>query len=329
VKRRFLTGLLSAAIALSAITFTPNAHGTIIERVVAVVGDRPILLSELRHRARPFLFRILLTTPGAAQQASAESEMLHDLLNRIIDDRLEEQAADKARIVVTSDEIDNAIKNVAAQQRIKPSDLITVAKSQGLTEQDYRDEIRRQLLEGKLVQLRVRGRVRVTEQDARAAYSHWVKDFQEQSPVDLRILALRIPPGATEEVIKVRETLAQQLTMQARAGKPSDFCNLVKQYGDDPQTRDTCGSHGPQAMAALRPPLDSLAQSLKEGETADPIRIGTEAVIIVQMAQTPQIPPYTQVQDAMMERAFGEAMERQRKLWLDELRHGVYLEVRM
>jgi peptidyl-prolyl cis-trans isomerase SurA len=321
--------MLSGALALSAITFTPNAHGTIIERVVAVVGDRPILLSELRHRARPFLFRILMTTPGAAQQASAESEMLHDLLNRIIDDRLEEQAADKARIVVTSDEIDNAIKNVAAQQRIKPSDLIAVAKTQGLTEQDYRDEIRRQLLEGKLVQLRVRGRVRVTEQDARAAYGHWVKDFTEQQPVDLRILALRIPPGATEQTIKARETLAQDLTMKARAGAPDEFCTLVKQYGEDPQTRDTCGSHGAQPLAALRPPLDQLATSLKAGETADPIRIGTEAVIVVQMAQTPQIPPYSQVQDAMMERAFGEAMERQRKLWLDELRHGVYLEVRM
>ena len=31
----------------------------------------------------------------------------------------------------------------------------------------------------------------------------------------------------------------------------------------------------------------------------------------------------------MAERAFGEAMERQRALWLEELRRGVYIDVRL
>ena len=77
----------------------------------------------------------------------------------MIDDRLEEQAADKARISVSLDEVDNAIRNIAAQGKIDSRALIGEAKKQGLTEQDYRDELRRQVLEGKLVQLRVRGRV--------------------------------------------------------------------------------------------------------------------------------------------------------------------------
>ena len=327
MKSRFLTSVLAASLALCAATFTFEAKSAIVERVVAVVGDRPILLSDLRHRARPFMFRILAQTPGAAQQAAAETEMFHDLLNRMIDDRLEEQAADKARLVITSDEIDTAVKNVAAQQKMRPQDLIQAAKSQGLSEQDYRDEIRRQLLEGKLVQLRVRGRVRVTEQDARAAYGHWAKEMQEQNPVEIRILALRIPPAATDTVIKARETLAQDLVMRARKGE--DFCKLVEDYSEDKRTKATCGSPGPQPMSALVPPLDEYAKTLKEGETGDPIRIGTEAVLVVQMAAQPHIPPYEQIKDAMMERAFGEAMDRQRKVWLDELRHGVYLEVRM
>jgi hypothetical protein len=31
----------------------------------------------------------------------------------------------------------------------------------------------------------------------------------------------------------------------------------------------------------------------------------------------------------MMDRAYGDAMEHQRKLWLGELRHGIYIDVRM
>ncbi len=325
-KRRLLSLLLGSAMSLAAVTFTPNARGGIVEKVVAVVGERPILLSELRHRARPFLFRILVSTPNAAQQTAAESEMMRDLLNRMIDDRLEEQAADKARLVVTAEEIDNAIKNVAAQARVRPSDLVGEAKRQGLTEQDYRDEIRRQLLEGKLVQLRVRGRVRVTEQDARAAYTHWVKDMQEQNPVELRILALRIGAGAPDEQIKAREALAQDIVMKVRAGE--DYCKMVSAFSDDNRTKPNCGSAGAQPMANLLAPLQDYARTLKEGEVGDPLRIGQDAILVVQMGPHTQIPPYEQIKDQMTERAFSEAMERQRKLWLDELRRGVFLEVR-
>ena len=41
------------------------------------------------------------------------------------------------------------------------------------------------------------------------------------------------------------------------------------------------------------------------------------------------VPRFEDVKEEMWERAFGEAMERQRKLWLQELRRGVYIDVRL
>src|SRR5215467_564205 len=77
-----------------------SADAVIVERVVAIVGDRPIFLSELRHRARPNLLRIVASGQNPGFQAAAETETFKAILNRMIDDRLEEQAADKARISV-------------------------------------------------------------------------------------------------------------------------------------------------------------------------------------------------------------------------------------
>jgi hypothetical protein len=58
--------------------------------------------------------------------------------------------------------------------------------------------------------------------------------------------------------------------------------------------------------------------------------MGNSAILIVQLAsEQPKIPPYEMVKDQMMERAFGDATERQRKLWLTELRRGVYIDVRL
>lgn len=303
------------------------AEAAIVERVVAVIGERPILLSELRHRARPHLIAIASQSPSAAQQAAAESEKIRELLTRMIDDRLEEIAADKARLSVSAEEVDAGIKNVAASQRLSVPELLTEAGRQGLSEQDYRDEIRRQLLEGKLIQLRVRGRVRVTETDARAAYTRWLRDFGGDVVIEPRILALRIQQGATAQDIQVRETFAQELAIRARKGE--DFCKLVTEYSDDTQTKTTCGSRGPQPMQALFAPLQELVKKLGAGETGEPLRFGNEAILIVQVRDAAHIPKFEEVKDAMLERAFSEAMERQRKAWLQELRRGLYIDVRL
>ena len=308
------------------------ADASIVERIVAVVGERPILLSELRLRGRPHLWRIAAATQNPTQQAAQESEMFRELLNRLIDERLEETAADKSHITVSPEEVDNGIRQVAAQTKLQPKDVINEAKKQGLTEQDYRDEIRRQVLEGKLIQLRVRGRVRIAEQDARSAYAHWVRDMTQQQPVDLKIIVLQIPPGSNAQTAAARDVLAQELVIRARRG--DDYCALVSNFSQDPTTANTCGSRGAVPMSALFPELQQAAKSLKPGETADPIAFrdptGNSAILIVQLAsQQPKVPPYEQVKDQMMERAFGEATERQRKIWLTELRRGVYIDVRL
>jgi len=324
---------LAGAVFLTGAVLAPRpAEAAIVERIVAVVGERPILLSELRQRARPHLYRIAMSTQNPSQQAAAESEMFRELLTRLIDERLEEQAADKAHLTVTPEEVDNGIRQVAAQARLDPKQLVSEAKRQGLTEQDYRDEIRRQVLEGKLIQLRVRGRVRVTEQDARNAYNSFVKDLAQQSPVELRILVLSIPPGTSPETAAARVTFAEELSRRAKSG--DDFCQLVLEYSDDPSTKDSCGSRGPVPLQALFPELQEVARTQKPGETSAPIVFkdptGQQAVLVVQsVASQGKAPSFEQVKDQMMERAFVEATERQRKQWLQELRRGIYIDVRL
>src|SRR6185312_6755152 len=122
-------GLALAALA-SCLTVGAPAHAVIVERVVAVVGDRPILLTDLQRRSRPFLYRILATTQNQTQLAAAKTEMEKELLNRMIDDRLEEQAADKARLSVSSEEVDNALRNIANGGHITVPELLAEARKQ-------------------------------------------------------------------------------------------------------------------------------------------------------------------------------------------------------
>ena len=303
-----------------------TANAVIVERIVAVIGDRPILLSELRSRARPQLTILAAQTGGEpTRMAANEPQIFRTILDQMIDERLMEQQADKAHLSVGVEEIDRAIKTKAQALGIPPKELLDVAAKQGFSEQDYRDEVRRQLLEGKMIQLRVAGRVRVTETDARAAYAHVVKQFEEESPVDLQVLAMRLP--STEAGVQAKLALADQIVTQARNGE--DFCKLLQQFSDDVSTRDQCGDAGPQPIRNIHPDARAQLPTMKEGEISRPVRIGDQALVIFRLKKREHIPPYDTVRDQMYEQATEEAIMTQRKLWVAELRRGVYIDVRL
>lgn len=304
-----------------------------LDRIAGIVGDKPVFLSELRRRARPHFYRIDYMGGDAKQREAAKKETLRQVLDRIVEERIEAAEADRAHITVDDAEITNGIKMVAEQAKLTPAELVAEAKKQGMTEADYKEEIRRQILEGKLVQLRVRGRVKVTEADARAVYATWVKEQTgADAPVDLRILVLGLPAKATEDEKKAKEALAARIASQAKSG--ADFCTLVTTHSEDPTTKANCGSRGPMPRSMLLADIAKATASLEPGKTADPVFFtdptGARGYLVIQRAPgaPPAVAPFEKVKEQMMSRAMTEATERARKQWLEELRKPVYVEVK-
>jgi peptidyl-prolyl cis-trans isomerase SurA len=329
---------LSAGLAalLAALALSAPARATIVERVVAVVGERPILWTELLRRAKSGRVQIRMQTQDANVIGVQEQEMYKELLDRMIDDRMEEQQADRAHITVPPDEIDRGIANIAAQAQaqqgrtVASADIMEEVARRGMTEQDFRDEIRRQILEGKLIELRVRPRVHVTEQEGRNAYQHYVQQMTDQETMEVRILAKRLSPDLTKAQRNAKLALVQELVQRARAGE--DFCKLVSQYSDDVSTRSTCGSRGAQPLGALVPQIREIVRATKTGTYSDPVSIvmgQEEVVLIVMPLGEAKVPVYEDVKSDMMQRALMDGLEVARKQWLQELRRNVYVDVRL
>ena len=332
--RKLLTPLVAGAALLGSAV---PAHATIVERVVAVIGERPLLWTDMLRRAAATRIQIRMQTHDPNVVAVQEQEMYKELLQRMIDDRLEEQQADKAHITVTPDEIDRGIANIASQAQaqqghtVTPQQVLEEVTRRGLTPDDFRDEIRRQIIEGKLIELRVRPRVRVTEQDAHGAYQRWAQEVRAQNPIDVRVLALRVMAGSTPAQVQARQRFADTLAKEAQSGQ-ADFCTLVTQYSDDVSTRATCGSHGAQPLSELLAPIQQVVRTIPAGSVSDPIPVrlsDEEAIIIVMPMPQARVPAYEDVKNEMMQRALLEGLERARKQWLEELRHNVYIDVRL
>src|SRR5215468_6204042 len=157
-RRSFRTASAIAAL----VCWAASGNATIIERIVAVVGEQAILLSELRERARPFLLRMDQQPSDEAQRAAATSELYRRLVQRLVEEQLEQKAANRSNITVTPREIDDALTRIAQQNGVTVQRIMDEALSSGLSEQSYRQELRRQLLETKMLNLRIQGRLRVT-----------------------------------------------------------------------------------------------------------------------------------------------------------------------
>jgi peptidyl-prolyl cis-trans isomerase SurA len=320
--QRPLLSLLAAAALFGSLSVAEPARATVVERVVAVVGERAILLSDLRRRAQPYLLQMQQTVPAGAQRNAAISQLYKALVERMVDEELEQRAAAQAKVVVTDREVEAALGRVAAQNNISVEKLLIEAKRTGMEPGQYREELRRQLLQAKLINVRLQGRIRVTEDDLKSAYRKLVLEERERLP--FRVAWVFIP-GRGEP--KQQRELAERV---AAAARTTEFSELARRYSADEATKNQGG-----VLAATR--LEQVPQAMRRallaldvGESSGVISVGAGyAVLKLLSREESQLPDYESARAELGERVYVEKMNQARRTWLDNLRRQHHVEVRL
>jgi peptidyl-prolyl cis-trans isomerase SurA len=319
--RRFLVPLV-----LLLVVATP-AQATVIERVVAVIGDRAILLSDLRERALPFLVQIHQSVPQGAQRNAAISQLYKTLIEKLVDEELEQRAAIQAKVSVSAKEIDEALARVASQNNITVEKLLLEAQRSGLDPSGYREELRRQLLQTKLINVRLQVRIRVTEDDLRSAYRKLVLEEREKLSVQAAWIFVQLAQGAPPAELRAKRKIAEDV---ARAAKGGDFGALARQYSEDPRTRDAGGLLGKMQPHEAPPALRRVLGALEVGETSAPVTLpGGYAVLKLVSREETSLPDYAEAREELAQRVYLEKMTQARRTWLDTLRRQQHVEVRL
>ncbi len=333
-------GRLACSCALSALAFLllpPSAgspmgpgvaQATIVERVVAVVGDKAILLSDLLQRARPFRMQVYANVPEGASRNAALSQLYRQLVERLVDEELQGREAVRANINITAEEIEAAIERVAKQNEVSVQQLFDEAQKNGLGITDYRQEIRRQLMDAKMLNLRIQGRMRIGEDDMRNAYRRLAQE--ERSKLEFRAAWIRfqIPAGSGPRgAAEVKET-ALQIAARARAG--GDFAELARTYSSDPATREQGGLLAPMHPGELPPEVDAALLAMEPGEVTAPLRVG-DAWLVLQLVErsASELPEYDKAKQQLQTRVYAEKMDLARRQWLDGLRKRTHVDIRL
>lgn len=316
------------AASVAALSLAAASQAAVVERVVAVVGEQAVLLSELKDRARPFVLRVEQQSPDGAQRAAATSQLYGQLVQRLVEEELEQKAANRANVTVTAREIDDALGRIATQNNVTVARVVEEAVKSGLTEPAYRQELRRQLLEAKLLNLRIQGRLRVTEDDVRAAYQRLVADERKQLGFRVAWIRISAPRTLHAGALKGRREAVDRIAARAHAGE--DFGTLARLHSEDAATRRSGGILGKRKPGQLPAALDAVALSSDVGAVSEPIRDGDDFVILKLLGRDEsQLPTLEDSREELGQRVYMDKMGKARQHWMEGLRRQTHVEVRL
>lgn len=182
----------SLVVGLPLLLAAPVANASpVLDRLVAVVDETPIFLSDVQARAKPQLLRIDAQKPDAAKRATLEAQIRRELLNTMIEEELVGRAAKASYISVTGAELDAAVELLSKAANLSREAFLAEAARQGFAEAEYRAEIGRQILEAKWVQVKASPAQGGGPQEAaahrEAERRRLVRELREKAFIEVRL----------------------------------------------------------------------------------------------------------------------------------------------
>ncbi len=205
------------------------AAAEIIDRVVAVVNDEVVTLSEVEDAAAGALREAEAESDPVARQQKRQRQ-LRAFLDLIIGDKLVKQEAAKARIVVREPEVEAHLDRVMQQQGWGQPQLQQYLLAQGLTLAAFKEQVRDQLLQRKVVGRFLRDKITLTDRDVLNYCREKTTEAASSYAVEAAHIVLRLPEGATPAEDAALRRKAEEIRDRAKAGE--DFAALAKQYSD-------------------------------------------------------------------------------------------------
>jgi peptidyl-prolyl cis-trans isomerase SurA len=310
---------------LALVAIVPGlARADVIERVVAVVNDEPIFLSDVRRRATPFLPQVMEQESEMARIAALD-ELYRQLLDHMIDEELFRQAARRMEVSVTTEEVERAIRNVRQRANLSEEEFWEAVRGQGFTEAQYRSDLRRQLTRGKVLNQRVRGRVNITEEDVRRRFEQMNRHSDRQVRYTFSFILFPFPTGADQAAMDAIRQQAAAVQAQI-AAEQLTFADALAQAGGRGSTVEAARASdiGEQVAGVL--------EGLEPGQVGTPIEsaAGTGIMLVrLDGRQDPEATSYEDVREEVYAEMLDEAMARQERIFLTELRREAVITRRL
>lgn len=236
-----------------------------IDRVVAVVNSEAITAGELASRLKTVEQQLREQNI----EAPAADVLEKQVLERMIVDRAQLQAAREAGIRIDDAQVDRALASIAQENRMTLAQLRERVERDGTGFARLREEVREELIRRRLREREIDSRVQVSDADIDAFLAAQPKGSGAQSELHVAQILLAVPEGATAEQIERQRLRGEEVIRQLQRG--SDFARLAAAFSDAPEAMSG-GSLGWRTAERLPQLFVDAVARLEPGQVAPLVR---------------------------------------------------------
>ncbi len=303
--------LMAAALLLPA-----TARAVVVDRIVAVVNDSIITETDLNAATA--------VAVGGLRSNEPREYHVHTksvVLDNLIESSLIKQDAEKIGIEVSELEIDESIESVLERNGMTQNELIEALKAKDLPYQEYRNQIRDELIRVKFMNARFRSRIEIKKEELEEYYHQHIDEYYAEPSIRLAVLLL------TDDDKNILQEKLKIIKQGLKDGE--DFSELIKQFSDGPTAKQG-GDIGYLHEDEISPLIKNIAQSLKVGEISKPVR-AKKGIYIVQLIdrKDKEPKPLEEVRVEISNILYKKIMKERYAYWLENMKRTAFIDVRL
>jgi len=319
---------------LSLLPVPPACQAELVDRVVAIVNDDVITMSEVDEEGKLY-FRKITETASSENLTDMLAKAREVVLNGLIDKYLVKQKAKELRITVSKAELKTAVNKVIAKNNLSPAEFTAKLEEGGLSQEIFEDNLRSQILQKKLVGYAVHSKVVITDDMLLDYYdTHYTKHLQED---EYYLLQMGFVWGKSPESRKSKPSLfldkqdarkrAERVHALAKSGE--NFRELAKKFSDLPSAEDG-GDIGTFNKSDMADYMSDMVAVLSQGEISDIIDTPSSFQFYKLLSSKDTSiftrAPFESVKEEIREQLYQKKLKEEFATWISKIKKRAYIE---
>ena len=246
-------------------SLTLQAEPRLIDKIVAVVGEEALMESELQQRIQQANEQIAergIRPPPA-------NILRQQVLDRLIVDTIQLQLAKRGGLRIDDQTLNETLAKIAQQNNMTLRQFSQAIEADGLTFNEFREQIRHEMLISQVRQRRVGERIQVSEQEVDNYLTS--PEALQQDGREFRVghILISVPDNPSPEQIKLAQERAEALKAKLDAGADFQEQAIASSSADEAFSGGDLGWRSALALPSI---FTDKVPKLPVGGVAGPIR---------------------------------------------------------
>jgi peptidyl-prolyl cis-trans isomerase SurA len=316
-------------ISIAAVPLILRADDQVIEEIIARVNNQIITRSEYVHSKDELKKEAQQQDPVNADKLVAERDK--DVLRDLIDQQL---LLEKGKdIGITADtEVIKKLDEMRKDMKLDTmEELEKAAQSQGISFEDFKQNLRNQIITQQVIGKEVGSRLVINKEDEQKFYDEHKADMEQPEMIRLSEILVSTDPkpnDSSDEAQRLQAAQAKADDLLAQIRKGARFEDVAKKSSDGGSAAQG-GDLGEFKRGTLAKEIEDKTFAMKPNEVSDVIRTKQGFIILKVISHhNAGVPTLSEVQPRIQDALYMKKLQPALREYLTKLREDAFIDIK-